>query len=349
MCRSIKKNKKTHSGKDKSTGSYKSRDSLQTLRRTYHESDAELAQGEPYGGVGRGGLASQLAWLQAFWLFCMWRLWIKGQSKVSQQIQESDPEDEGDDGVPCQGHHGEGLHKLQVQDRGCLYSWRQFYWISWFSITTLYLSLGLHRGRPSYKRSLQLSKENIQHFKTWFYIFFPLFWVIFALLDSDPDSEYESGSGSTDQIESGSNSVPDRNPAPQVYHRPLARRCLPIQKNPEYFPATHTRELSSVHGSLVFLTPDNIETLWTLNTCLNIHKFGFQKIVFIFQQETDGGTAELQPSSVGRRNHQPNSSQVSTVYVLFPTLLQRNSILWVNQSHTHCIKGVCRYWYSSIS
>ncbi len=30
-----------------------------------------------------------------------------------------------------------------------------------------YLSLGFHKGRPSYRRSLQLSKENIQHFKTW--------------------------------------------------------------------------------------------------------------------------------------------------------------------------------------
>jgi hypothetical protein len=26
--------------------------------------------------------------------------------------------------------------------------------------------LGLHKGRPSYKRSLKLSKENIQHLKT---------------------------------------------------------------------------------------------------------------------------------------------------------------------------------------
>jgi hypothetical protein len=26
--------------------------------------------------------------------------------------------------------------------------------------TTIYLSLGLHTGRPSYKRSLQLSKKN---------------------------------------------------------------------------------------------------------------------------------------------------------------------------------------------
>jgi hypothetical protein len=61
VCQSINKNKKTHSSKDKSTGSYKSHGSLQTLPRTYHEIDAELAQGEPYGGVGRGGLASQLA------------------------------------------------------------------------------------------------------------------------------------------------------------------------------------------------------------------------------------------------------------------------------------------------
>jgi hypothetical protein len=31
---------------------------------------------------------------------------------------------------------------------------------------TIYLSQGHHKGRPSYRRSLQLSKENIQHFKT---------------------------------------------------------------------------------------------------------------------------------------------------------------------------------------
>jgi hypothetical protein len=33
------------------------------------------------------------------------------------------------------------------------------------SRTTTYPSLGFYKGRPSYKRSLQLSKENIQHFK----------------------------------------------------------------------------------------------------------------------------------------------------------------------------------------
>jgi hypothetical protein len=35
------------------------------------------------------------------------------------------------------------------------------------SITTIYLSLGLHKERPSYRWILQLSKEAIQLFKTW--------------------------------------------------------------------------------------------------------------------------------------------------------------------------------------
>jgi hypothetical protein len=34
------------------------------------------------------------------------------------------------------------------------------------SETTIYLSLGLHKGRPGCGRSLSPSKENIQHFKT---------------------------------------------------------------------------------------------------------------------------------------------------------------------------------------
>jgi hypothetical protein len=38
--------------------------------------------------------------------------------------------------------------------------------------------------------------------------FFLLLWVIFALLDPDPDSEYGSGSGYTNLIESGSNPDP---------------------------------------------------------------------------------------------------------------------------------------------
>ncbi len=87
-----------------------------------------------------------------------------------------------------------------------------------FTKTAIYLSLGLHKVCPSYRRSLQLSKEAIQHFKTWTFTHFCLLlWVIFALLDPDPDSEYgfriririhrpdwiriQSGSGSTTLIQ----------------------------------------------------------------------------------------------------------------------------------------------------
>jgi hypothetical protein len=39
------------------------------------------------------------------------------------------------------------------------------------------------------------------------FLFFLLLWDIFALLDPDPESEYGSGSGSTDLIESGSETL----------------------------------------------------------------------------------------------------------------------------------------------
>ncbi len=60
------------------------------------------------------------------------------------------------------------------------------------SKTTIYLSLGLHNERPSYWRSLQLSKEAIQHFKHKFLKFFSIFVGHFC-----PPG---SGSGSTDPI-----------------------------------------------------------------------------------------------------------------------------------------------------
>ncbi len=48
------------------------------------------------------------------------------------------------------------------------------------------LFLGLHKGRPSSRRrSLQPSKENTQHFKTWNFGFSLFLWVIFVLLDPD--------------------------------------------------------------------------------------------------------------------------------------------------------------------
>jgi hypothetical protein len=70
----------------------------------------------------------------------------------------------------------------------------------------MYLSLvGLHKGRPSCRRSLQSSKQNIQHTMK-FITFFLFVRVIFAFLISDPDRESESGF--RDPIESGSNPDP---------------------------------------------------------------------------------------------------------------------------------------------
>ncbi len=54
-----------------------------------------------------------------------------------------------------------------------------FFW----SKIPIYLSLGLLKGRPSYRRSLQSSKENIQHFKKWNLLtFYTFLWVIFTQL-----------------------------------------------------------------------------------------------------------------------------------------------------------------------
>jgi len=67
------------------------------------------------------------------------------------------------------------------------------------------LSLGLHKERPSFRRSLQPSKENIQHFTTWNFLTFLYFLGHFCPPGSDLDSE--SVSESTDLIESGSETL----------------------------------------------------------------------------------------------------------------------------------------------
>jgi hypothetical protein len=72
----------------------------------------------------------------------------------------------------------------------------------------------LHIPRPPYRTSKLQKKPSaferehpaLQNMK-FLNIFFYFLLVIFALLHPDPDSEY--GSGSTDLIESGSNTDPD--------------------------------------------------------------------------------------------------------------------------------------------
>ncbi len=76
---------------------------------------------------------------------------------------------------------------------------KKFFW----SKTTIYLFLSLHKERPSYRRSLQLSKEAIQHFRTWtlrknFYFwgsFLPS-WIRIRIPDPDTLTRLESGYGS---------------------------------------------------------------------------------------------------------------------------------------------------------
>ncbi len=95
---------------------------------------------------------------------------------------------------------------------------RNFFLFFFWSKTAIYLSLGLHKVYPSYRKSLQFSKEAIQHFKTWtFTNYCLLLWAIFALLDPDPDPDSEYGSGFTDPIEYGSNPDPDPQPWKNAY------------------------------------------------------------------------------------------------------------------------------------
>jgi hypothetical protein len=59
------------------------------------------------------------------------------------------------DPIRIQGFNDQKLKKITAE-KNCF----------WDQKTTIYLSLGLQKERPSYRRSLQLSKEAIQHFKS---------------------------------------------------------------------------------------------------------------------------------------------------------------------------------------
>ncbi len=81
-------------------------------------------------------------------------------------------------------------------------------YIFFWSKTAFYLSLGLRKVRPRYKRSLQLSKEAIQYLKTWTLKSFSTFVGHFC----PPGSGSGFRSGSADPIESWS--IPDPDPQP---------------------------------------------------------------------------------------------------------------------------------------
>jgi hypothetical protein len=116
--------------------------------------------------------------------------------------------------------------------------------IHFLSNTTIYLSLGLHKGRLSYKRSLQLSNMNIQHFKTWnFFIFFFFVsflpsWIRIRIPNTDPDPDPLTWLN-PDLI-----GIRIRNPG---YNRRIKRnivRCSNSVSNPLPFPPHPSPDLS---------------------------------------------------------------------------------------------------------
>ncbi len=67
-------------------------------------------------------------------------------------------------------------NRIRIQSGSRFFFFVLFLFFVFKIIITIYLSLGLHKWRPSNKRSLQPSKENIQDFRKWnlftsFYIF----------------------------------------------------------------------------------------------------------------------------------------------------------------------------------
>ncbi len=88
------------------------------------------------------------------------------------------------------------------QKLGKIYSWKNGYFFLLKNCNLLIPNLGLHNRRPSYWRSLQPPKENIQHFKTWNFLtfsyfcgYFLLVWMRICLtsLDRDPIRIWNTG------------------------------------------------------------------------------------------------------------------------------------------------------------
>ncbi len=82
--------------------------------------------------------------------------------------------------------------------------------IFWYKIA-IYLSLCIPKRRPIYREAFSPQKRTSSTSKHEISYFFIFLWVIFALLDPDPDSE----SGSTDLTKSGSATLPSTN---SVHH-----------------------------------------------------------------------------------------------------------------------------------
>ncbi len=75
------------------------------------------------------------------------------------------------------------------------YRWKIY--IYFLSKISIHLSLGLHKGHPSYRLSLNPSKENIQLFKTWNFFTFCVSVLPYLIRIRPTNAKCGSGSGST--------------------------------------------------------------------------------------------------------------------------------------------------------
>ncbi len=132
--------------------------------------------------------------------------------------------------------------------------------------TSIYLNLN-HKGRPSYKRSRQLSKKNIQHLKTrnfsnFFYFcgsFLP-FWIRIRIPNTDPDH-------------SGSNWDPD--PDPQHWFEQSKER---VGEALLYEAILTVAQLTSLHS----LLPTALQHIrhHSLHSLLALRLFSYPEPVF---------------------------------------------------------------------
>ncbi len=88
-------------------------------------------------------------------MFWIWIHWFRNRSSILSWIP-----------IWIQGFHDQEIEKKFQLKKNVIF------FLSKIAIYRYFL-LGLHKGCPSYRRSLQSSKKNIHHFKTWnFFDFF---------------------------------------------------------------------------------------------------------------------------------------------------------------------------------
>jgi hypothetical protein len=98
------------------------------------------------------------------------------------------------DPIRIQGLDDQKLKKFKAEKK-----------FTFFYQTTIYLSLGIHKERQITEEAFSPQKRTSSTSKHEISKIFLLLWVIFSLLDPDPDSEV--GYGSTDLIGSGSETL----------------------------------------------------------------------------------------------------------------------------------------------